>query len=118
MDYKNLYSGLTIKLANEIPITAYPIRELVTAFRGKGHPITLKTKLTITSVLNTGDISGIMCAVTDIDDNVIACSLTHLIFDSKFKLYQDIIDYQRQRSNRIKQLNQMTLSRKTPQDNK
>jgi len=107
MDYKNLYSDLTKKLENEIPITAYPIRELVQIFRKKGNPITLKSKLTITSVINSGDISGIMCAVMENDDNVIACSLTHLIFEPQFPLYKDIIDYQRKRYKRIKQLNQM-----------
>ena len=107
MDYKNLYSDLTKQLENEIPITAYPIRELVQIFRDKGNPITLKSKLTITSVINSGDISGIMCTVMENDDNVIACSLTHLLFDSKFRLYKNIIEYQRKRYKRIKQLNQM-----------
>ena len=107
MDYTNLYSDLTKKLENEIPITAYPIRELLQIFRDKGNPITLKSKLTITSVINSGDISGIMCTVMENDDNVIACSLTHLIFEPKFHLYKDIIDYQRKRYKRIKQLNQM-----------
>jgi hypothetical protein len=107
VNYKNLYSDLTKKLENEIPITAYPIRELVQIFREKGKPITLKSKLTITSVINSGDISGIMCTVMENDGNVIACSLTHLIFDSKFQLYNDIIDYQRKRYKRINLLNQM-----------
>ena len=107
MDYKNLYAGLTSQLENEIPITVYPIRELVQIFRNHGNPITLNSKLTITSVLNSGDISGIMCSVLDNDGTVIACSLTHLIFDSKFRLYKDIIDYQRKREKRIKQLNKM-----------
>ena len=107
MDYKTLYSDLTTKLENEIPVTAYPIRELVQIFRNKGKPITLKSKLTITSVFNSEDISGIMCTVMENEGNVIVCSLTHLIFDSKFHLYKDIIDYQQKRSKRIKQLNQM-----------
>jgi len=107
MDYENLYSDLTKKLENEIPITAYPIRELVQIFRDKGNPITLKSKLTITRVMNSGDISGIMCAVMEKDDNIIACALTHLIFDPKFHLYKDIIDYQRKRYKRIQQLNQI-----------
>lgn len=107
MDYKALYSDLTRKLENEIPITAYPVRELVQIFRDKEKPITLKSKLSITSAINSGDISGIMCTVMENEDNVIVCSLTHLIFDSKFHLYKDIIDYQQNRYKRIKQLNQM-----------
>lgn len=106
MDYKELYSDLTKKLEKEIPITAYPIRELVQIFRDKGNPITLKSKLTITSVFNSGDVSGIMCAVMEKEDNIIACGLTHLTFDPKFHLYKEITDYQRKRNRRIKQLNQ------------
>ncbi|MEX6690891.1 hypothetical protein QTN47_25505 [Danxiaibacter flavus] len=89
----------------ELPITAYPIRELVQIFREKGNSITLKTKLTITSVFNSGDISGIICAVQEDTENVIACSLTHLIFDKSFKLYRDILHYQEKRLKRIQQLN-------------
>lgn len=107
MDYKNLYAGLTEKLEKEIPITAYPIRELVQIFRDKRNPITLKSKLTITNVFNSGDISGIICSIKENDDNVIACSLTHLIFEPTFHLYKDIIDYQQKRFKRIMQLNQM-----------
>ena len=107
MDYKELYAELTAKLEKEIPITAYPIRELVQIFRSKGKPITLKSKLTITNVLNSGDISGIMCTVMENGVNVIVCGLTHLIFEPKFHLYKDIIDYQQKRLKRIKQLNKM-----------
>ena len=107
MDYKALYSELMKKLENEIPITAYPIRELVQIFRDNGNPITLKSKLTITSVFNSGDISGIICTVQENDKNVLACSLTHLTFEPKFRLYQEIIEYQRRRFKRIQQLNKM-----------
>ena len=107
MDYNNLHSGLTSQLDNEIPITAYPKRELVQIFRNAGNPITLQSKLTITSVFNSGEISGIMCSISGNDGKIGACSLTHLIFDFKFRLYKDIIDYQRKRHKRIKQLNQM-----------
>lgn len=107
MDYNKLYSDLTKKLENEIPITAYPVRELVQIFREKGNPITLKSTLTITSVFNSGDMSGIMCTVSENDDGVIACSLNHLIFEPKFHLYKEIIDYQQKRIKRIKQLNKM-----------
>ena len=107
MDYKDLYASLTKKLEQEIPITAYPIRELVQIFREKGNLITLKSKLTITSVFNSGDISGIICTVGENTENVFSCSLTHLVFDKKFSLYKEIADYQQKRNKRIKQLNQM-----------
>lgn len=107
MNHKLLYSDLTKKLEEEIPFTAYPTRELVQNFRNDGNPITLKSKLTITGVMNSGDISGIMCTIMESDDNVMACGLTHLVFDTKFHLYKEITDYQKKRGKRINQLNQM-----------
>jgi len=107
MDYDALYSDLTKKLENEIPITAYPIRELVQIFRQNGNPITLKSKLTITSVFNTGDVSGIMCTVEVNEDAVHACSLTHLTFEPSFRLSKEILEYQRKRFKRIQQINKM-----------
>jgi len=76
MDYNELYSDLTRKLAAAVPIPAHPTRELVQTFKADIKELTLKSKLTIISVFNTGDISGIMCAV-ELHEGRIACSLTH-----------------------------------------
>ena len=107
MDYKELYAELTLKMEKELPITAYPIRELVQIFREKKSHITLKSKLTITSVFNSGDISGIICTIKVDEDNVLACSLTHLLFDKTLKLYKEILQYQEKRYKRIQQLNKL-----------
>jgi hypothetical protein len=105
MDISEQYKDLTAKINDNLPIKALPIRELVQIFRKNGHPINLKTELTITSVFNSGDISGIMCTVEIFDGYKIACGLTHLIFSRTEKLYAEITDYQRKREKRIKQLN-------------
>jgi hypothetical protein len=105
MDISEQYKDLTAKIADNLPIKAFPIRGLVNLFRKNGHPITLKTELTITSVHNSGDISGIMCVVEIADGYKMACALTHLIFSKTEKLYMEITDYQRKREKRIKQLN-------------
>lgn len=105
MDVSEQYKDLTAKINDNLPLKAYPIRELVQIFRKNGHPINLKTELTIISVHNSGDISGIMCAVELVDGYKMACALTHLIFSKSEKLYADITDYQRKREKRIKQLN-------------
>ena len=57
MDIKEKYKELTAKISGNLPIKAFPIRELVQIFRKNGRLITLKTELTITSVYNSGDIS-------------------------------------------------------------
>ena len=105
MDISEQYKDLTAKITKSLPLKAFPIRELVQIFRKNGHPITLKTELTITSVYNSGDISGIMCTVEIADGYKMACALTHLIFSKTIKLYSEISDYQKKREKRIKQLN-------------
>jgi len=110
MDSTQLYNVLTEKIKKELPLKAYPIRELVRIFRDKSQPITLKTELTITDVHNSGDISGIMCIVQNNIGNAIACSLTHLIFSSNSPLYLDITSYQEKREKRIKKLNKLGLN--------
>jgi len=105
MNISEQYKDLTAKLNENLPIKAFPIRELVQIFRKNGHPITLKTELTITSVHNSGDISGIMCTVELADGYKMACALTHLIFSKTVKLYSEIADYQKKREKRMKLLN-------------
>ena len=105
MDAKEQYQELTAKLLDVLPLKAFPIRSLVNVFRDNGTPITLKTELTITSVLNSGDVSGIMCVVKDDGENVLACGLTHLIFAHSCPLFKEIADYQKKREKRIQKLN-------------
>lgn len=105
MDLSEQYRDLTERINENLPLKAYPIRELVQVFRKNGHQITLKTELTLTGVHNSGDISGIMCTVELIDGYKMACALTHLIFTKTTFLYSEITDYQRKREKRIKQLN-------------
>lgn len=107
MDIKEQYEDLTQKLQNNLPLKAYPTKELVQIFRDKRNPITLNTELTISSFHNSGDISGIMCAVEENKENVLVCGLTFLVFKSSSPLYKAIIDYQRKRNKRIKQLQQI-----------
>jgi hypothetical protein len=109
MDIFLQYQELTERIEKNLPLKALPIRELVQIFRDKGNPITLKTELTITNVHNSGDISGIICTVQNNEENVIICSLTHLIFSPECQLYREICDYQRKREKRIKKLNQTGL---------
>ncbi|MCT4614218.1 MAG: hypothetical protein N4A49_05000 [Marinifilaceae bacterium] len=104
MDISEQYDYLTAKIDDNLPLIAFPTRELVQIFRKNGHPITLKTELTITSVQNSGDISGIMCAVELIDGYKMACALTHLIFSKTNNLYSEITNYQIKREKRLKQL--------------
>lgn len=102
MDISEQYKDLTAKINDNLPLKAFPTRKLVQIFRKNEHPITLKTELTITSVHNSGDISGIMCTVELDDGYKMACALTHLIFSKTLKLCSEIADYQKKRKKRIK----------------
>ena len=104
MDIKEQYEALTQKLQQALPLKAYPTRELVRSLRDKGNLITLKSELTITTVHNSGDISGIMCVIDQKTKDVIACGLTHLIFMANCPLYKEIVDYQKKRIKRAKLL--------------
>lgn len=105
MDIKEQYDDLTRKLKESVPFTAFPLRTLVQSLRIKGQPITLKTKLTIKDVYNSGDITGIVCSTEQIGDNVLACALTQLIVSHNHPLYKEIKDYQKKRNKRILKLN-------------
>lgn len=106
MDIKSEYEDLTKKLENSLPLKAYPTRELVQELRKKGLVLTLKTELVITSVFNSGDISGIICSIESIPGGKLACALSHIIFSSGQPYYKEIIEYQIKRAKRIKRLNQ------------
>ncbi len=104
MDFKQQYESLYQKLKNELPLKAYPVKELLPVFKDKGIPVTSKTELTIIDVFNSGDISGIVCVVSNDKENVIACPLTHLMFSPGFHLYKEITEYQWKREKRIRKL--------------
>jgi len=102
--YKQQYEDLTQKLKQDLPIKAFPSRELVQALgKQKKTNLTASTELIIQDVYNSGDISGIMCVV---GHNTV-CGLTHLLFAPNHPLYQEIREYQKKRNNRIQKLNQM-----------
>ena len=104
-DIKEQYQELTEQLMSCLPLKAFPIRDLVHLFKEKGVSMTLKSELTITSVMNSGDISGIMCVIED-EEQRLVCGLTHLIFERSCPLFREIEEYQKKRAKRIRKLNQ------------
>lgn len=63
----------------------------------------METELTITSVTNTGDVSGIICVIKKDKDNILACGLLHLVIDRSCPLYKEITEYQIKRDKHIRQ---------------
>ncbi len=97
---KNEYEQFTEKLKAILPFEAKPSRELVVAMRNK-IPMTLKSILIITSVYNSGDINGIICT-TEIEKEVFACGLTHLVIPADNSLHVEIRKHQERRIKRLK----------------
>jgi hypothetical protein len=107
MDITDQYEDLTKRLKEVVPFTAFPIRELVQELKKEGHSITLNTELTVEKIINSGDMSGIICMMKLNNNEVIGCGLIHLIISPKHPFYKEIIDYQKKRNKRVKKLNQL-----------
>lgn len=100
------YKSLTKALKNTLPFDAKPTRELVVELRGKAKPLTLKATLRVKEVHNSGDISGILCAIDDTGgDEALICALTHLIVPTSHPLYKEIINYQKKRVKHLERIN-------------
>lgn len=75
--------------------------------KNRNTAISLKTKLTVIDVYNSGDINGIVCKTEPDGEEIIVCGLAHLKVYRNHPLYSDIVEYQKKRHKRIKKLNQM-----------
>jgi hypothetical protein len=95
------YEEITQKIKQNRPIKAFPIRELVLMMRDKHPKLTLKSKFLIKDVMNTGDISGILCVIDCEDAQGLACALTHLYIARSEPLRKEIEKYQKKRAKRV-----------------
>lgn len=78
-----------------LPIYAYPTRELLNHTNTKSR-LTLKSKLEITSVMDSGHAGGIMCGIA-LGQEVLLVSLTHLEFRDEHPLRDRINAYKQDR---------------------
>jgi hypothetical protein len=105
--FKAEYEELTQLLKKQLPVKASPTRELVTLMRKKFPLLTLKSEFLIKDVINTGDISGILCTISCKDADGLACALTHIIPDRSAPLKAEIEKYQKKRAKRVEILNRL-----------
>lgn len=96
------YEELTRKIKEKLPMKAFPTRELVSKIRNDYPKLTLKSEFLIKDVMNTGDISGILCVIDCKDANGLACGLSHLIIARSEPLSMEIKEYQHKRAKRLK----------------
>ena len=96
------YEVLVKKMKQNLPIKAFPTRELVSKIRDKNPGLTLKSEFLIKDALNTGDITGILCII-DCKDTTgeLACALTHLEIARSEPLRIEIEKFQDKRARRV-----------------
>ncbi len=91
------------KLSAQLPIMAYPGRELMGMMQSSGESADEKMQLQIEQVMYGGDEGGILCALTPWanSEQAYVVSLTHLKFPSKNPLESEVRAYQQQRTLRL-----------------
>lgn len=95
------YEELTQKMKLFLPIKAIPTKELVSTIKDKHPRLTLESKFFISDVINTGDLSGILCMIECEDVDGLVCSLTHIEIDPSERLKNEIKTYQKKRALRV-----------------
>jgi hypothetical protein len=98
---KNEYEELTQKIKLFLPIKASPTRELVSKIKNEQPRVTLESEFIIKDVVNTGDVSGILCVIGGEDVEGLACALTHIIIEPSEPLRIEIEKYQKKRTKRV-----------------
>lgn len=95
------YEVLVQKIKRCLPIKAFPTKELVSKIRKQQPRLTLKSEFLIKDVINTGDISGILCIIESKDVDALACALTHIDIAPSEPLETEIKKYQDKRARRV-----------------
>ena len=94
---------LLSKLTEQLPITAYPGKELMKMMQSSGELADEKKQLEIEQVMYGGDEGGILCALKAWENSKQAyvVSLTHLKIPREHPLGNEIRAYQKQRTLRL-----------------
>jgi hypothetical protein len=95
------YEKLAQKIKLNLPIRALPTRELVSKIKEKHPELTMNSKFYIKDIINTGDLSGILCIIEGTDVNGLVCSLTHIEIVPTEPLLTEIKKYQQERTRRV-----------------
>ena len=94
------------KLKSALPIDARLTKELQRLLATKSPEIPVPARCQVIDVLNLGDDGGVACCLDIGGPETTAAhivSITHLIFDRRSQLFQEIDAYQRRRIKKLKQ---------------
>ena len=89
------------ELESHLPIPIYPTEELCKVLAKQGKDVDINMELMITNVFDSGDVGGIVCAISGEHDNVFVASLTHFKAKPDHPLADKISAYQKQRIRRL-----------------
>jgi hypothetical protein len=103
IDKPGTVASLMEQLQGQLPMPAFPTKELVRALRRRGVKASVDRALTIKRVFYAGDEGGIVCDVTPSQGakEVFIVSLTHLRIAPNHPLFAPILVYQRERVRRL-----------------
>jgi hypothetical protein len=85
------------EMKNSLPLYVYPTPHLLKTV----NSLLSKTRLEVTSVMDSGDAGGITCGIK-LGDEVLFVSLTHLDFRDEHPLQEKIKSYQKERINSLR----------------
>jgi hypothetical protein len=103
IDKPGTVASLMEQLQGQLPMPAFPTKELVRTLRRRGVKASVDRALTIKRVFYAGDEGGIVCDVTPSQGakEVFIVSLTHLRIAPNHPLFAPILVYQRERVRRL-----------------
>ncbi len=99
IDHPDTVAPLLEQMQDQLPIPAFPTKEIVRVLRRGGVKARTDRSLSIKRVFYAGDEGGIVCDVTPSQaaKEVFIVSLTHLRIAPYHPLFPAIVAYQRQR---------------------
>ena len=95
------YEKLAEKIKLNLPIKALPTKELVSKIQDEHPELTLSSRFYIKDIINTGDLSGILCVIEGTGLNGLVCSLTNIEIVPTEPLLTEIKKYQEERTKRV-----------------
>ena len=103
IDNPGTVARLVVQLENQLPIPAFPTKEIARTLRRRGVQASTDRALSVKRVFYAGDEAGFVCDVTPsrTATEVLIVSLTHLRIAPKHPLFPAILAYQRERVTRL-----------------
>lgn len=103
IDNPGTVARLLEQMEDQLPIPAFPTRDVVRILRRRGVKASADRSLSVKRVFYAGDEAGIVCDVTPgrAAQEVLIVSLTHLRIAPHHPLFPAILAYQRERLRRL-----------------